>query len=199
MFDFTQLTQQHVKMSELAQSVNVADLRDATDRSIDTLLSLIQQANDAMIIFEPHDPAAHDAYAVAGEEHIGWTLGHLVAHVTASSEEWAAYSAILARGIVYTREPRLRFETPWREVDTQAKAIQRLEESRRMRLAFLNTWPEQPHLNVLIELSERARERWGEMNAPAAFLFGLRHEVGHHEQIREVLRQARTAQSAASA
>ncbi|MCA9905782.1 MAG: DinB family protein [Anaerolineae bacterium] len=199
MIDFTQLTQQNVKMSEIARSVSIADLQDATNRSLDTLFSLIQQANDAMISFEPHDPDAHDAYAVAGEEHIGWTLGHLVAHVTASSEEWAAYSSILARGIVYPREPRLRFETPWREVDSQAKALQRLEESRQMRLAFLNTWPEQPHLDVHVELSERARERWGEMNAMAAFLFGLRHEVGHHQQIREVLRQAQFAQGAASA
>ncbi|MCC6614822.1 MAG: DinB family protein [Anaerolineae bacterium] len=198
MIDFTQLTQPEARMLDLARHVSVMDLAEATHRSLDTLLALIREATDAMIVHAPHDPHAHDPYAVAGEEHIGWTLGHLVAHTTATSEEWAAYSSILARGIVYPRQPRLRYETAWRDIDTQAKAIQRLEESRRMRLAYLHTWPERPQLDVLLELSERAQERWGDMNAPAAFLFGLRHEVSHHDQVRDALRQARLAQSPAS-
>jgi len=198
MIDFTQLTQPEARMLDVARFASVMDLAAATHRSLDTLLALIREATDAMIVHVPDDPNAHDPYAVEGEEQVGWTLGHLVAHVTASSEEWAAYSSILARGIAYPRQPRLRYETAWRDIDTQAKAVQRLEESRRMRLAYLQTWPERPQLDVQVELSERARERWGDMNAPAAFLFGLRHEVSHHDQVREALRQARIAQSPAS-
>ena len=140
--------------------------------------------NDADIVFDPSDPEASDPHAVEGEEEIGWGIGHLVAHVTASSEEWASYSSILARGVPYPADPRLRYETPWRDVDTKAKAVQRLEESRRMRLAFLATWPDSPDLETKRELSPRFVERVGEMNAAACFLFGLRHEVGHLRTVR---------------
>ncbi len=193
MIDFSPIDNGSMKMLEFSRTLTIDDLRRATHDSLDTLRALIAQADDAMIVFEPHDPHADDPHAAAGEEHIGWTLGHLVAHVTASSEEWAAYSAILARGIAYPREPRLRSETPWREIDTQAKALQRIEESRRMRLAYLDAWPDAPHLDVYYELSERGRELWGELNAPAAFLLGLKHEIGHHDQVRDVLTQAQAA------
>jgi len=109
----------------------------------------------------------------AGEENIGWSLGHLVAHVTASSEENAALASLLARGIAYPREPRLRYETPWQQIATKAAAVQRLEESRRMRLGYLATFPDRPFLQVLRDSSERFIELFGEQNAIAVFLFGL--------------------------
>src|SRR5690606_23614590 len=118
-----------------------------------------------------------------------WSIAHLVAHVTASSEEGAAFSSLLARGIPVRERPR--YETPWREITTKAHCIQRLEESRRMRLAYLASWPDKPFLNVYQqELSERFLAKFGEKNAPAAFLFGLMHEVGHYDQFTEVKRQA---------
>ncbi|NJL58196.1 DinB family protein [bacterium] len=186
-------------MLAFSERYTAADLRAASDASIDLLLDLLAGLNDADVTFDPVDQEAHDAAAVEGEEHIGWSLAHLVAHVTASSEEWAVYSSILARGIVYPAEPRLRYETPWREITTHAQCIQRLEESRRIRQGYLMTWPETPFLNIYRELSPRFLERVGEINAPAAFLFGLRHEADHYDQFREVRRQALDARQGSAA
>ena len=143
------------------------------------------------------EPSGHVSARVPGEEKIGWSLAHLVVHVTATSEEAAAYSSWLARGIPTPREPRPRYETNWHTVTTKEQVLQRLEESRRIRLAYLDTWPDQPHLDAYRELSERALERLGQLNATAAFLNGLKHEVGHYAQFHEVARQARDAAAAA--
>ncbi len=69
---------------------------------------------------------------------VGWNVAHLVAHVTASSEEGAAVSSILARGIALEFEPRLRAEVDWTTLTTTAACIQRLEESRRIRQGYLS-------------------------------------------------------------
>ncbi len=191
--DLTPLIQREVKPIDFAAELGVEALRRAANESIDFMLDLIADLDDADVVFEPHDPDAHDPYAVAGEDHIGWSVAHLIAHVTASTEEWAAYSSILARGIRYTKEPRLRYETPWREITTQAQCVQRLEESRRMRLAALDMWPDAPDLDTTRELSERFIEVIGQINAPAAFLFGLMHEVEHHAQLVDAANQARAA------
>jgi hypothetical protein len=182
-----------MKMLEFSRPFSVADLRETTNHSLDTIRQLIEGQSDAYVTFLPIDPNANDPFAKPGEENIGWSLAHLVAHVTASSEEWATYSSILARGIPYPAEPRLRFETEWTSITSTAQTLQRLEESRRLRLGYLAAWPDQPDLTMLRGLSPRYVEKFGEMNAPAAFLFGLMHEVGHHEQFREVARQADAA------
>jgi len=62
-------------------------------------------------------------------------------------------------------------------VTTKAECVQRLEESRRIRLAYLDTWPDQPHLDVQREVSERFLEKFGPMNAVSSFLSGLKHEL----------------------
>jgi hypothetical protein len=193
LIDFSPLNNPELKLLEFSRQFTPADLRAATNASLDTILSIIADLNDAQVVFIPHDPDANDPHAVAGEEHIGWSIAHLVAHVTATSEESAAYSSVLARGIVYPREPRLRYETPWRTIVTRQQTLARLEESRRMRLAFIDAWPDEPHLDVLRELPPQALERLGQLNAPANFLSGLRHEQGHFDQFREVARQAREA------
>ena len=195
--DFSPVSSGTMKILEFAQPFSVRDLRAATEASISAMLDVLAPLSDADVVFEPHDPDAHDPFAVAGEEHIGWNIGHIIAHVTASSEEWAAYSSILARGIDYPAEPRLRIETPWQAMTTKAQCVQRLEESRRMRLGYLAAWPDTPRLDVFRELSPRFVERFGEMNAPACFLFGLRHEVEHLPQMIEAARQAQAATSAA--
>jgi DinB superfamily len=182
-----------MKMLEFSRPFSVADLRDTTNHSLDTIRQFIEGKSDTYVTFLPVDPNANDPFAKPGEENIGWSLAHLVAHVTASSEEWATYSSILARGIHYPAEPRLRFETEWTSITSTAQTLQRLEESRRLRLGYLAAWPDQPDLTMLRGLSPRYVEKFGEMNAPAAFLFGLMHEVGHHEQFREVARQADAA------
>jgi hypothetical protein len=197
--DFSAVERGELQLIDVARGLTHADLRAATQQSIQTLSEIIQRASDTMIVFLPHDPDAHDPFAAPEEQHVGWTLGHLVAHVTASSEEGAAISSILARGVSYPEGVRLRYETPWRDIDTQAKALQRLQESLRMRMGYLDTWPEAPHLDNLRPLSENARAHWGELNATASFLLGLKHEIGHYDQFREALRQAQAAAAAVGA
>jgi putative nucleotidyltransferase with HDIG domain len=95
--DFTPVHDRSLRLAEFAASFSHTDLIAATHASIDHLLAIIEPADDAAIAFIPVDPHAHDPYAVSGEEHIGWSLGHLIAHVTASSEENAAVASLLAR------------------------------------------------------------------------------------------------------
>jgi DinB superfamily len=195
--DFTPVDNGEIPLYDFCQRFSVAELRAVTNTSIDTIVDIIKDLNDAQVTHMPHDPNAKDDYAVAGEEHIGWSVAHLLVHVTASSEEGAAHSSVLARGIPYPTEPRLRYETSWHTVTTKAECVQCLEESRRMRLAFLDTWPDEPHLDTLREVSPRFIERFGQMNAKMAFVFGLKHEVGHYDQIRDAARQAREAAATA--
>ena len=196
MIDFSPMRDGETSYLEYAEqeSITAADLKQYSDESIDFLLSLTDGLNDTDIVFNPEDPEAHDPFAVEGEESIGWTFGHLIAHVTASSEEGAALSSLLARGIAASERPR--YETPWREIATVAQVRQRLEESRRMRNAYLETWPDVPFLDVYRAISERFVAKFGNMNAPAAFLFGLSHEVGHYDQIKDVRQQALAARAA---
>lgn len=195
MIDFAPMQNGDISYMDYAgqHGIGAAALREISDESIDFLLSLLNGLTDADIVFMPEDPEAEDPFAVAGEEEIGWTFGHLIAHVTASSEEAAAFSSMLARGVPASERPR--YETPWRDIETVAQVRQRLEESQRMRNAYLQTWPDSPFLDVLRQVSERFTARFGGMNAPAAFLFGLSHEVGHYDQIAEVKRQALAARS----
>ena len=196
MIDFAPMRDGDLSYMEYAARENIGpgELRSLSDESVDFLLSLLEELTDADIVFDPDDPDADDPFAVEGEEEIGWNFGHLIAHVTASSEEGAALSSLLARGIPASERPR--YETPWRDITTVAQVRQRLEESRRMRNAYLETWPDAPLLQIVRDVSERFTARFGEMNAPAAFLFGLSHEVGHYEQIEEVRRQALAARPA---
>lgn len=191
--DFSAVDAREMTVADLAETLSRDALRCASDASIDRMLALIDGMSDSEVVFEPTDKEASDPYAVAGEEHIGWSLAHLIAHVTASTEEGAAFSSILARG--YPLSERPRYETPWKEITTNAQCVQRLEESRRIRNAYLDTWPDNPNLNVYrAGVSERFEARFGKLNAKGCFLFGLQHEVGHFDQFEEVKRQAVTAQ-----
>ena len=191
--DFTTVRDGTMNLHDFAKQFTSTDLRCVSDESLDLIRSFIAGLSDAQVTFDPVDPEAHDSFAIEGEEDIGWSLAHLVVHVTASSEEGAAYSSLLARGV--PAEERPRYETPWRDLQTVAQCLQRLEESRRIRNAYLETWPDEPLLQVNRVIPERFRERFGEMNAPAAFLFGLMHEVGHYEQFRDARAQALAATS----
>lgn len=193
MIDFSPVRNGGVRLFDFSQPLTIDDLRAGANGLIDTILSMLAEADDAQIAYVPDDPKANDPHAIAGEEHIGWSLAHLVVHTTASAEEGAAHSSVLARGIPYTREPRLRYETPWRQVTTKAQCIQRLEESRRIMMGYLDTWPDEPHLDVYRDVSERFIEKNGPQNCVVAYLHGLMHQDGHLHQFREVLQQARTA------
>ena len=185
MIDFTPVSTGRLKLSELANDVNPADLRAATNAQIDTMLALIGDLNDAQVTF-----VAADAEAPEG---IGWNVGHLLAHVTATSEESAAVSSVLARGIAYPLEPRLRAEVDWPTLTTTAACIGRLEESRRMRLGYLSAWPDAPRLDTYRTLPESFAAMVGPMNAVGSYLLGLLHEANQLPQLREIVAQARKA------
>jgi hypothetical protein len=110
----------------------------------------------------------------------------VIVHVTASAEEAAAIAAELARGVRY--HGRSRSEVPWQTVTTIGQCKQRLEESRRMRLASLDMWPDQPQL-------DNTYKYYGgnPVNAVVRFAYGLKHDDDHLDQIADIVSQARNA------
>jgi hypothetical protein len=190
MLDFGPLRRKEQTISQLTDGLTTADLRRLTNEMIDTMHGLIAEATDADVIFEPSDPGAHDpAAATEAEINMPWTLGHLIVHVTASAEEAAAIAAELARGVPH-RGGRSRSEVYWETVKTIAQCRHRLEESRRMRLASLDMWPDQPNLtNSYLPPWEGATP----VNAVIRFVNGLSHDDNHLGQITNVVGQARAA------
>ena len=166
-------------IAELAASFSLQDLRRLTDELVDEARALIADAVDADVVFVPVDDEVGE-----GEP---WTLGHVVVHATAGSEEGAAAALTLARGAPL--EGRPRYETPWERVRTVDQVVQRLEESRRMRQAMLAAWPDEPHLDNTVVLVDRL----GPLNAVSRYLLTLMHEDSHLPQIAETMRQARVA------
>lgn len=191
LIDFSLIRNKEMKMLEYSERFNINDLRAATNAYLDAILDIIGTANDAQFVHNPIDPNADDPYAIEGEENIGWNLAHLALHVTATLEEGAAFSSILARGIAIGG--RLRSEPYWKIVTTRAQVLERIEESRRMCLAYLDTWPNQPHLDTFREVPPQYLERVGQVNAPAAYLNSLMHFDNHLDQFRDVVEQARNA------
>jgi hypothetical protein len=187
MLDFTPLKNHSQTFAEFSKGLTKTDLQHYTNEMIDTELDIIASATDADAVFVPVDPQAKDTFGKPEDQDLAWTLAHVIVHATASSEEAAALSSSLARGLAV--EGRSRYETPWETVKTVAELHQRLEESRRIRLAFLETWPDAPHLDLVQELS------FGQFNATSRFLVGLLHEESHLEQLREIMRQAHAART----
>jgi len=166
-------------------ALRLDEMRALTSEGIDLALKLIRNCIDEDITFIPNDPHAHDDGAGEGETAIAWTLGHIIAHMTASAEEHTTIAAELARGVEY--HGRSRYEVPWRAITTLAQCRARLEESRRIRLASLSAWPDEPHLDN-IHLAWEDGPLYGPIQH---VLLGLRHDAAHLEQIRDVVQQAR--------
>src|SRR5574341_1106720 len=184
--DFTPVRNKEKTLLELVGHLRADHLRVLTLEMIDHQLALIRDCTDADVVFAPSDPGAKDdAAKTPAEVNMPWTLGHVVVHVTASSEEAAYMSAELARGVEY-RGGRSRYETHWTTVKTIAQCRARLEESRRMRLAALDLWPQEPHLDNLYQ----ARPDLPKGNCVSRFVGGLSHDDAHLGQIAEVVRQA---------
>jgi hypothetical protein len=185
MLDFNLLEKKEVTIGRLVAGLTVDDLRQLTNEMIDTMLKMIDQCEDFDVTFVPDDPEAYDP-AAANEEDIdlAWTLGHVIVHTTASAEESAALAAELARGVP-RREGRSRSEIPWQKIITIDQCRQRLEESRRMRLASLDMWPDEPYLDNTF--TGRSGE---EVNAVVQFVFGLQHDDSHLEHIAGIVQQA---------
>jgi hypothetical protein len=189
MLDFQPVRNKEMTMTDLVRGLSNDELRQLTNEMIDAMLDQISDCLDMDVVFVPHDPDAHDAYAANEEEiELAWTLGHVIVHVTASAEEAAAVAAELARGVRY--HGRSRSEVPWQTVTTIDQCKQRLEESRRMRLASLDIWPDQPQL-------DNTYKYYGgnPVNAVARFAYGLKHDDDHLDQIADIVGQAKNARS----
>ena len=189
MLDFSRVWKKEATIDELITGLTQRDLRALTDEMIDAQLKLLADCVDADVTFQPSDPNANDTFATnQAEVNLSWTLGHVVVHVTASSEESAALAAELARGV--ENHGRSRSEIPWETVSTLAQCRQRLEESRRMRHASLDMWPVAPYL-------DNRYEPWPGMslNATGRFALGLGHDADHLGQLGEIVRQAKAARN----
>lgn len=190
MLDFQPVRDKSQGIDQLCAGLTPDDLRDLTNEMVDAMLALIAGCTDRDVTFVPDDPAAEDTYAVNPDEtFMPWTLGHVIVHTTASSEESAFLAAELARGVPW-REGRSRYEVPWQTVTTIDQCRQRLEESRRMRLASLKLWPDPPHLDNHFTTRSGAP-----YNAVVRFVLGLYHDDSHLGQIAEIVRQARDSRT----
>lgn len=175
-----------VALPAATDSVSPRDFRRITVIVFDHLAGLLSGARDVDIAFLPDDPLANDPHAEPGHERsTGWTVGHIVAHLTATLEESAALAAELARGVVY--HGRSRSEVNWSEMRTVADCQARLAESRRICVASLGMWPAAPDLTNTYLPWEGAPP----FGMTARYLLGLRHAVDHMPQIVNVLGQAR--------
>jgi hypothetical protein len=190
MLDFEALGTGRISYDQLVVDLTIGDLRQLTNEMIDAMLAVIENCIDADVIFQPIDPEADDPYAEAADEvEMAWTLGHVIVHATASAEESAALATELARGV--EMHGRSRSEVSWLSVTTIAQCRQRLEESRRMRLASLNMWPDHPYLDNRYQPWPSAPA----VNAVGRFVLGLRHDHAHLGQIADVVGQAVAARS----
>ena len=191
MLDFKAVREKRMTIADLVAGLTRDDLRSLTNEMVNAMLRMIADCVDADVTFVPVDPDANDQWAATEEEiKLAWTLGHVVVHTTASAEEAAALAAELARGVPL--HGRSRYETPWQTVTTIAQCRQRLEESRRMRLASLDVWPDEPHLDNVCE----AWPDGPQVNAIGRFVLGLMHDDSHLGQIADIVRQARAARAA---
>jgi hypothetical protein len=190
--DFGPVHRREAGIQDLASGLDRDDLARLTNEMCDLQLAAIADAVDADVVMVPEDSEADDKYAARPEDvGLSWTLGHVVVHTTASSEESAALALVLARGLPV--ESRSRYEVPWESARTVAFIRHRIEESRRIRLAMLAAWPDEPHLdNFYAPYPGRPP-----MNAAGRFLGGLAHDDSHLEQMRKIVYQARQRRAAA--
>ncbi len=184
--DFTPYHEKQTTLMQLAEGVSRDDLRRLTEEMVGLQLGALEGVTDADVVFVPDDPDANDTYAASEDDvNLAWTLGHVVVHTTASSEEAVAHALTLARGIRIVG--RSRYETPWEQATTVEFCRHRLRESLRMRLAMLDAWPDEPNLEMLYQPRTDAPGN----NAVARVLSGLAHDDSHLQQMRKIVAQAR--------
>jgi hypothetical protein len=190
--DFGPVHRREVAIQDLAAGLDRHDLSRLTNEMCDLQLAAIEDAEDEDVVMVPDDPDANDTFAARPEEvRLSWTLGHVVVHATASSEESAALALTLARGLGV--EGRSRYEVPWDQARTVSFIRHRIEESRRMRLTMLAAWPDEAHLANFYSPYEGRPP----MNAVGRFLSGLAHDDPHLAQMRKIMAQARQRRTTA--
>lgn len=182
--DFAAFLAGQITYADLVHNATYANLRPLTDELFDTIQTVISDITDANVIFVARDPQSTEP----GD--LGWTLGHAIAHLTAILEDTAASAAMLARGVQV--EGRLRYEIPWESIQTVQQLQERLKESHRMCNAFLDAWPDAPHLDITMVRAPS----FGSLNAIGVCVLGVMHGNRHLDQIREITRQGREAISA---
>lgn len=178
--DFAAIRAGKTTFNAQTNDIHHGDLRRETKEIFETIQSITADATDADVLFVPNDPQATE-----GEQ--GWTLSHVLVHLTASLEEMAAVAALLSRGFII--EQRLHTETPWETVTTVAQVRARLNECRRICNAYLEAWPDSPNL----ETNSIRIPSMGPMNAISVCALGILHFGMHVEQLKEVMRQAKEA------
>lgn len=181
MIDFTPVRTGALTMHEFAASLSLAELRRLTEHSVDRALALLANVGDAAVTFTPAEVNREAGGGDLAGALPSWPIARLVAHMTASAEECAVLAAELARGVV--REGRSRSEVPWQTLATVAQCRARLLESRRIRLASLQLWPDSPRLDLGYDEWEGA----GWVNAKALFVWGLAHDGEHERLLRRLL------------
>src|SRR5258708_1035400 len=161
----TRVLEGKTSCGDVVRDVRPGDLRMKTEQFFDAVQSIIAEATDAAVMLVPSDPHAESAPETAMEiiaakegkwspkttedaVKLGWTLGHVVAHVTAILEDGMACAAMLARGAEF--KGRLLYEVPWESMTTVEHVQSRVRESRRICLALLDAWPDQPHLETTV-------------------------------------------------
>ena len=184
MLDFQPVREKKMTLQDLVKNLTKDDLRRELNEMYDEVSRLIADCTDAHVTFEPVDEKADDPYSVKGEESIAWTLGHVIVHLTASMEESASIASELARGVPY--HGRSRSEIPWRDATTIEYCRERLAESRRMCIASLEMWPDEPHLQNTYSPAEGAVPH----TCVSRFASGLRHASDHLGQIADIVHQA---------
>ena len=192
MIDFGPLRRREASLQDLAAGLTHEDLGRLTREMCGVLLSSIEDGTDEDVVMVPDDPEANDTFASQPEDvGLSWTLGHVVVHTTASSEESAALALVLARGLPV--EGRSRYEVPCEKARTVRFIRHRIEESQRMRLAMLAAWPDKPDLDNFYAPYEGRPP----MNAMGRFISGLAHDDSHLEQVRKIMGQARLRRAVA--
>lgn len=190
MINFDPVRANRSTINDLAAGLTNQDLEELTSEMVAAQLELLAGCQDADVVFVPSDPGAHDPFAEREEDvSLAWTLGHVIVHVTASSEEAAAIASELARGVPY--HGRSRYETNWQSITTIKGCQDRLTESRRIRLASLDMWPDPPHLDNQYV----SRPGAPALNAVSRFIYGLMHDDDHLEHMAEIIHQAKLARN----
>ncbi len=171
--------------ADAVRDLSIPRLREEVTGIFDAVDATLDGLTDHDVVFQPVDPEANDTFADPGTDAgQAWTLGHVIVHLTAGLEENAALGATLARGVFF--DGRSRYETPWESVATADHVQARLAESRRMCRAFLDAWPDEPHLDITVEPVPAI----GPLNAVGRTILGVFHADSHLEQLREIRKQA---------
>jgi DinB superfamily len=180
--DFAAIRAGKATYADQISHISYKDLRPYTDEAFEAVRSSISSATDAVVTFVPRDPQSTE------DDERGWTLAHVITHLTAVLEGAAAIASVLARGVQIENGLSLHYETPWEEIQTIQQVQVRLTESQRICHAYLDTWPDQPHLDITVTRSPL----FGPTNAIGKYAFAIGHAYMHCEQLREIIRQAQT-------